>query len=230
MKHTTLMTLLLTTLLVAACGGSEDSTESADSAKTAQTAEPKEIAKIDPAAEEAIELGTDIKDLLKPQAKTDAQGVTEVRWEDLVPADFTPDAVLAKYKDEIDEAKEGSKEERILYEKIMGELNNAGPNLDMNGKKVRIPGFVSPLDSSGEMVGEFLLVPYYGSCIHSPPPPVNQTVMVSPAEGKSISMSKVSRPVWVIGELEAQEIDTDLATAGYQIKNAEIEPYVQQSY
>ena len=231
MKQTTLTILLLTSLLVAACGGDEDSTESAGSSTATETKQSNAVAAVDSAADEAIELGTDIKDLMKPKPKTepDALGALEIRWEDLVPDDFTPDAVLAKYKDEIDAAQEGSKEERVLYEKIMGELNNAGPNPDMDGKKVRIPGFVSPLDSSGEMVGEFLLVPYYGSCIHSPPPPVNQTVMVSPAEGKSISMSKVSRPVWVVGELEVQEVDTDLATAGYQIKNAMIEPYVHPS-
>ena len=109
----------------------------------------------------------------------------------------------------------------------MGELNSAGPNLSLKGKKVRIPGFVSPLDTNGEFVGDFLLVPYYRSCIHSPPPPINQTVMVSPGEGKSISLSKISKPVWVVGEIQVDQITTDLATAGYQIRNAQIEAYIQ---
>ena len=216
MKYITIP-LILSFLLLAACGGKTDD----------QSAKP--IEKID---KEAIALGTDIKDVIKKEVKPESPApktadAQQLNWEDLVPEDFRSENVAAKYQQEIQDAKEGSKEERELFKKIMGELNDAGPNLALNGKKVRIPGFVSPLDNNGEVVGDFLLVPYFGSCIHSPPPPVNQTVMVSPEEGKSVPLSTISRPVWVVGELEAKEVTTDLATAGYQIKNAEIEPYEQ---
>jgi hypothetical protein len=217
MKNIKITLLLLGCVLLAACGGEPEK----------QAEKP-----IETPTEKPIELGTDIASIIeadvKPEplkmADTDAQ---ELKWDDLVPEDFKPEKVMAKYQQEITDAAEGSKEERDLYEKIMGELNNAEPNFALNGKKVRIPGFVSPLDTNGDVVGDFLLVPYYGSCIHSPPPPVNQTVMVSPGEGKSISLSKIRRPVWVVGELEVDEITTDLAKAGYQIKNAQIEPYTQ---
>ena len=220
MKYLKTTSFLFSCLLLTACsGGGGD-----------QAANPVEAT-----AEQPIALGTDIAAVIaadvKPKPlstpKTDAQDLV---WDDLVPAEFQPDKIMAKYQQEIQNAPEGSKEERVLYKKIMGELNNAGPNLTLSGKKVRIPGFVSPLDTNGDLVGDFLLVPYYGSCIHSPPPPINQTVMVSPGEGKSIPLSKTSRPVWVIGELQVDEITTDLATAGYQIKNAQIEEYIQPAY
>jgi len=228
MKYLKITPILFACLLLAACSSDQDDLAS----------NPVEA----PLEQQAIELGTDIKDVIEPKAaskkapeeapekkdstlaKSDAQ---ELRWDDLVPDDFKPEAITQKYQQEITDAAEGSLEERILFKKIMAELNNAGPNTKLDGKKVRIPGFVSPLDTNGELVGDFLLVPYFGSCIHSPPPPVNQTVMVSPGQGKSIALSQISRPVWVVGELEADQVTTDLATAGYQIKNARIEPYVQ---
>ena len=219
MKQLTLITLVLAGAVLSGCG-----------------VDKEEPAKNDnEAGVEPIALGTDIKDVIKPakpeaNEPTDDTGVTEIKWEDLVPESFRPEKVMQKYQAEVQAAPEGSKEERALYEKIMGELNSAGPNLALNGKTIRMPGFVSPLENDGEMVGDFLLVPYFGSCIHSPPPPVNQTVMVSPEKGKSVSLSKISRPVWVVGELQTVEIETDLATAGYQIRNARIEPYIQPAY
>lgn len=210
MKYIKIIPLILGCSILTACdmGSDNQASKSAD-------------------AENAIAIGTDIKDVIKQKIDPDAKGIQELKWEDLVPEDFRPDRVVAKYQQEISDAPEGSEEERELFKKIMGELNSAGPNLSLDGKTVRIPGFVSPLDTNGELVGDFLLVPYFGSCIHSPPPPVNQTVMVSPGEGKSIELSKIRRPVWVVGELQADEITTDLATAGYQIKNAHLEAYIR---
>jgi hypothetical protein len=44
---------------------------------------------------------------------------------------------------------------------------------ELNGKNVRIPGHLRPLEISQEKVTEFLLVSYVGTCIHVPPPPAN---------------------------------------------------------
>ncbi|MGB1007610.1 MAG: DUF3299 domain-containing protein, partial [Thalassobaculaceae bacterium] len=51
----------------------------------------------------------------------------------------------------------------------------------LDGQTVRLPGFVLPLTENGAAGDEFLLVPYVGACIHSPPPPPNQMVLVVPA-------------------------------------------------
>ena len=51
--------------------------------------------------------------------------------------------------------------------------------MSLNGQYVKLPGYVVPLESdAGGLLSEFLLVPYYGACIHVPPPPSNQIVYV----------------------------------------------------
>ena len=106
--------------------------------------------------------------------------------------------------------------------KLVGALNN---------KNVKIAGYVLPTEFSGDLVIEFLLVPYVGACIHTPPPPANQMIHVEVEEG--FITEGMFAPVWVMGEIR-----TELSTqsiylvdgsadveAGYQIKASDIEPY-----
>ncbi|MCP4915093.1 MAG: DUF3299 domain-containing protein [Oligoflexia bacterium] len=51
-------------------------------------------------------------------------------------------------------------------------------------KNISIIGFMIPLDYSKKTIKEFLLVPYYPSCAHVPPPPPNQILKVQ-MSGKS---------------------------------------------
>ena len=92
-----------------------------------------------------------------------------------------------------------------------------------NGKRVRIPGFVVPLEFAAAGVTSFMLVPYVGACIHVPPPPPNQLIHVTadpPHEGAGLF-----EPVWVTGTLEASATETDIADAGYAMSSDRIEPY-----
>jgi hypothetical protein len=59
---------------------------------------------------------------------------------------------------------------------ITGKANGELSALD--GKNVRIPGFMVPLEDNSQAVTEFLLVPSPQACIHVPPPPPNQMVLV----------------------------------------------------
>jgi hypothetical protein len=95
---------------------------------------------------------------------------------------------------------------------------------DLDGKVIKMAGFVTPLGFDGTRISEFLLVPFVGACIHVPPPPANQIVYVSNVKGYSPS-GDLLYPVWVIGRLKAMPLDTDLANVGYQIEGAEVEPY-----
>jgi hypothetical protein len=70
----------------------------------------------------------------------------------------------------------------------------------LNGQKVRIAGFVVPLERKGEQILEFLLVPYFGACIHVPPPPANQIIHVIP--DKPVSGMKTMDAMWVSGTLK----------------------------
>ncbi|GAA5101369.1 hypothetical protein GCM10023338_17180 [Wohlfahrtiimonas larvae] len=58
------------------------------------------------------------------------------------------------------------------------------PNQALSGKNIAISGFVVPLEwDQASNISEFLLVPYYGACIHVPPPPKNQIIHVKLKEG-----------------------------------------------
>lgn len=109
--------------------------------------------------------------------------------------------------------------------------NNSKLVQDLDGKNVRIPGYVLPTEFSGDKVVEFLLVPYVGACVHSPAPPANQMVHVMVDEG--FTNEGMFAPVWVTGQINTamstQSISlTDGTTeveAGYQIKASDIASY-----
>lgn len=96
---------------------------------------------------------------------------------------------------------------------------------DLDGKTVRVPGFITPLEIDGENIVEFLLVPYLGACVHVPSPPGNQIIYVSKTKG--IPLDKLYDPIWIIGKLKASPMTTILADVGYHMENVEMEPYIR---
>ena len=102
---------------------------------------------------------------------------------------------------------------------------------ELNGKNIRMPGYVLPLEYEGDVVKEFLLVPYVGACIHTPPPPENQIVYVKLDQG--VKISKMYEPVWATGLLKTVQskqsvslVDgTTNVSVGYQLQGTKIEPY-----
>jgi hypothetical protein len=94
----------------------------------------------------------------------------------------------------------------------------------LEGKTVRIPGFVVPLDDFQEEGAEFLLVPYYGACVHTPPPPPNQIVMVG-MEGKKAVKLNLFDAVWMSGKLKIASVESPYGTVGYQLEGLKVEPY-----
>lgn len=172
-------------------------------------------------------VGTAIQDMAKDtggKPKQDGE-YTELAWEDLELPGHGMTEILKKYQPQIDAIPEGDPSESGVLEKMQAEMNSAPVNPALDGKKVKLPGFISPLevDEAKGMVKEFLLVPYFGACIHVPPPPLNQTLLVKPQEGKSIGMERMYEPVWVYGTLKVSQVHTELAEAGYQIPDARVE-------
>jgi len=113
----------------------------------------------------------------------------------------------------------------VLYGNIQAELDNAPVNMLLDGKTIKMPGFIAPLENTNGVISEFLLVPYFGACIHTPPPPVNQTVMVKAKLGQGVKSEDANYPVWITGKLKAVEERTTIGAAGYRIENPVIEPY-----
>lgn len=110
-------------------------------------------------------------------------------------------------------------------------LKTQAVNAELNGQLVRMPGYILPLEFSGKEITEFLLVPYVGACIHSPPPPPNQIVHVKPE--KPVADLKVFAPIWVTGKMSTAAAKKSLSLVdgaadidvGYAMKASLVEPY-----
>jgi hypothetical protein len=94
---------------------------------------------------------------------------------------------------------------------------------DLDGTDISIAGFVIPLEGTESNVTEFLLVPFFGACIHVPPPPPNQIIYVKFDEGAPVT--KLWDVVYVTGELTTESQDTDLATTGYLLSAKKVDEY-----
>jgi hypothetical protein len=110
-----------------------------------------------------------------------------------------------------------------MLKAMQAEWDNAPTNSHLDGTAVKLPGYLVPLDQAKGEVREFLLVPYFGACIHSPPPPANQIVHVKlakPAKGYQ-SMDAV----WVRGILTTGRQPSSMGMSGYRMQAAGIERY-----
>lgn len=150
------------------------------------------------------------------------EGFTEIEWESLIPPGSSGDEIYARFSEEIAAYEPGSPEIDEIYAKFQEEYENQPPNADLAGQNILLVGFIAPLTYEGELITEFLLVPYFGACIHVPPPPPNQTIMVTLADGaEGLTIDDSWGTVWVTGTLTIDGADTDLAEASYSISGAQ---------
>ena len=114
-----------------------------------------------------------------------AQGdVRDLEWEELMPEDWDPFTGLeALMGDEVQGLADGSAQADRLMNAYREAVRSAPVVGELDGQRIRLPGFVVPLDFEGTETSEFLLVPYFGACIHVPPPPSNQIVYVETVAG-----------------------------------------------
>ena len=137
-----------------------------------------------------------------------ASDVKEVYWEDLVPPDFN----------------ELAPQQATDHNNKMAQLQPDAPVVDIyNGERVKVPGFIVPLEGTAELTTEFLLVPFFGACIHVPPPPSNQIVHVKMNEG--VPVENLYDAVWVEGIFSTTRYSSDLAAAGYSMQGEAVHPY-----
>jgi hypothetical protein len=143
-----------------------------------------------------------------------------ITWEELVPKDWDPGKELKG----IDLSKLDDSDPRAneLLMKLQEVSNNAPTNPALNGVEVKIPGFIVPLEENKGEVTEFLLVPYFGACIHTPPPPANQILHVRPKQGAKF---RAMDTVWVSGKLQTVRNDSMMGVSGYQIAADSVTKY-----
>ncbi len=93
----------------------------------------------------------------------------EINWDDLIPPDVPYYAIIAE--EEMDEQNDSRKP--------VFDANATKLNTSLVGTYVKILGFIIPIDMTSNGVTSFVLVSYAGACIHTPPPPPNQLVLVT---------------------------------------------------
>jgi hypothetical protein len=139
-------------------------------------------------------------------AKYREQQQSKAKSPDFTRADY--DEAIAKLKAENVDIEGLLKRREEITEKrrIRGQTANA----ELNGSKIRLPGYLLPLEFEDKKVTEFLLVPWVGACIHTPPPPPNQIVHVKLAKGFDIG-DEVFTAVWVNGLMKTEKNNPELS-------------------
>lgn len=141
-----------------------------------------------------------------------AEEIVDLDWDDLIPIgqDQLPSALQGLLPH--DESAMASRQPA-----------STGVRTDWNGQTVRLSGFIIPLDYKGTGITAFILVPYVGACIHVPPPPANQLVLVTTE--RPYDTNGLFEPVTVTGMFGTASTSTRLAEIGYALSADRVAPY-----
>ena len=143
----------------------------------------------------------------------------ELTWSEMIPADAPPEAPDMTPLHDLSQM--GSMEAAPAARQ---DLPNAPVVPALDGQLIRLPGYIVPLEVSEDgRTTDFLLVPYFGACIHVPPPPSNQIVHVTSKEG--VKLEELYQPYWIVGALQVKPSTSELADAGYQMDAQKIVVY-----
>ncbi|MDC9724711.1 MAG: DUF3299 domain-containing protein [Gammaproteobacteria bacterium] len=159
-----------------------------------------------------------------------------IEWIDLMPkADLE---ALLNPPSYISEVEDGSFEDQISNQ-LQNALTAASDDryqqalvsqdivVEMNDQPVRVPGFIVPLEfNEQQRVTQFFLVPYFGACIHVPPPPPNQIIFVSYPQG--LKQDSLYDPFWISGILKTSLVENEIATSAYTIQMQSYEIYTEE--
>ncbi|WP_199609846.1 DUF3299 domain-containing protein [Flocculibacter collagenilyticus] len=145
----------------------------------------------------------------KTTATVSSNEIQEIFWDDLMPIGFEP---------------EQSAVDHDATDLASAQMSLDAPVVDsLNGKTVKIPGFVVPLEGNDTHVTEFLLVPFFGACIHVPPPPPNQIIHVKYPKGAAVD--SLYDAVVLTGKISTKGWKGDIAQVGYTMEGITIAPY-----
>lgn len=133
----------------------------------------------------------------------------EIQWTDLLPPDDLE--ALMNPPDYLDDIVDGSPEDQLLNE-MTAKLPRSGEDRyqqalastkvrqEYDKQNIKIPGFIVPLEFDDNLiVTEFFLVPFFGACIHVPPPPPNQIIYIQFEQG--IRLDNMYDPFYIEGKL-----------------------------
>lgn len=168
------------------------------------------------------------------KAETSGAAYQRIEWADLIPKEDLD--ALTNPPEALSNIEDGSEDDSLD-----GQLRNAAGATasqdaysqalvstkirpELNGRNIRIPGFIVPLEfDDNETITSFFLVPFFGACIHVPPPPPNQVVYAEIEKGTK--MESIYKAFWISGKISTTLVENDTATAAYSIDVSNIEPY-----
>ena len=162
-----------------------------------------------------------------------AESPRTLHWDDLLPAADLE--ALLNPPDYLNDIDDGSFEDKITnsleqalslatddtYQQALVSTNVIP---EMDGQHVRVPGFIVPLSYDDEQrVTTFFLVPYFGACIHVPPPPPNQIIYGQFEKGSAVA--DIYDAYWVTGTLHTTMTENDTATSAYSLTVTDVRLY-----
>ena len=153
-----------------------------------------------------------------------------MEWDQLMPPGYV-ESLIEEGKNNASSATDlfsfddSTEEAQNAYEELKAKLSSAPIVSDLDNAYIKLAGFVVPLDFDfdSETFKQFLLVPYYGACIHVPPPPSNQIVHISTEE--PLKQDWLDYAVWVTGTLKTKSVYSEYGFAGYSMQNAKLDVY-----
>ena len=162
-----------------------------------------------------------IGDRLKPSATTARTTYQEITWDDLIPKDW--DAMAALKGINVARLRDGDPKAQEALDKLRAAWDAAPVVSTLENKRIRLAGFIVPLERKGDLVSELLLVPSFGACIHSPPPPANQTVHV--VLNKPVAGLQTMDTFWINGTLKTARGESGFGVFGYRLQGESMERY-----
>lgn len=163
----------------------------------------------------------------------DTEKYLEIEWTALMPSDDLE--ALLNAPDFFDEIEEGSRNDSLdmlltgdpedprtaRYLQALGSMSIVE---EYDQKRIRIPGFIVPLVSDEKQnITEFFIVPYFGACLHLPPPPPNQILHVK--TDKKVRLNGLQDAFWFEGEVNIETTSNLLGKSAYTLKLENISPY-----
>ncbi|AJO80911.1 DUF3299 domain-containing protein [Pseudomonas sp. MRSN 12121] len=149
----------------------------------------------------------------------------DLAWSEMIPPDAPAEVPNMKPLHDLSQMSDALAAESAPAAKQ--DMPNAPVVQSLDGLSVRLPGYIVPLEVSEDgRTTEFLLVPYFGACIHVPPPPSNQIVHVKSEVG--VKLDELYQPYWVEGPMQVKASTSEIADAGYQMEAEKIYVYELQ--
>jgi hypothetical protein len=159
-------------------------------------------------------------------AYSDEQQYEEIEWTALMPADelvallnppgYIDEIVEGSRLDTLDMLHSGANEDprTAPYLQALGSTNVIE---EFDNKHIRIPGFIVPLETDEQQnITEFFIVPYFGACIHLPPPPPNQMLHVK--TDQEVRLNDMQDAFWFEGKVIIETTNNRLGRAAYRLE------------